>query len=118
MIVRYYAQMYFSDFSSNITHVKKSSFFSFACMDVFIKIVDDELDVLAHQVLASLFERFMAFVRAVVKRAKYLVPGDFQVSIITFKIAMVHLVVETPQIQPRLILYHQAFKARMRRGCC
>ncbi len=38
---------------------------------------------------------------------------NFERSVITFKITVVHLVMERPQLQAVLALYQHAFKARM-----
>ena len=54
--------------------------------------------------------------RAVVKRAKPLIPRQFKRAIVTLKITVVHLVVESTKPEAGLVFDNHAFKTAVRRG--
>ena len=55
----------------------------------------------------------MGFVGTVVKRSEPLVPWDFQISVIHFKVSVMHLMMEGPQSQSLFVFDQQIFKAGM-----
>ena len=58
----------------------------------------------------------MSALSFIMKRTKQFVPRHFQRSIVTFKVALMHLMVKSSQLKTILILNNKLFKTRMR--CC
>ena len=71
-----------------------------------------------HQLPAPFLEFFMRFITAVMEGAENLVPGHFKIAIVTFKVAMMHLMMEISQVQAALVFHQHAFKPGMRGGSC
>ena len=51
------------------------------------------------------------------ERAKPLVPRQFERSVVTFKITVVHLVMERPKRKAVFVVHQQSLKSRMRGDC-
>ena len=58
----------------------------------------------------------MSALGSIMKRTKQFVPRHFQRSIVTFKVAVMHLMVKRSQLKTILIFNNKLFKSRMR--CC